>query len=79
MQGLGYVTIEQMLRSRNTGELLSVGPGNYKVHNLEESTCTIIMNQISIIVAKNTLFLLKCIHIEHDSSDSNNQRCAKII
>ena len=74
MQGLGYVTIEQMLRSRNTGELLSVGPGNYKVHNLEESTRTVI-----IIVAKNTLFLLKCIHIEHDSSDSNNQRCAKII
>ena len=33
MQGLGYVTIEQMLRSRHTGELLSVGPGNYKVHN----------------------------------------------
>ena len=31
MQGLGYVTIEQMLRSKNTGELLSVGPGNYKV------------------------------------------------
>ena len=64
MQGLGYVTIEQMLRSRNTGELLSVGPGNYKVHNLEESTRAIIMN---LIVAKNTLFLLKCIHIEHDS------------
>ena len=37
MQGLGYVTIEQMLRSRHTGELLSVGPGNYKVHNLELS------------------------------------------
>ena len=31
MQGLGYVTIEQMLRSKHTGELLSLGPGNYKV------------------------------------------------
>ena len=47
MQGLGYVTIEQMLRSRNTGELLSVGPGNYKVHNLEESTRAIIMNHFN--------------------------------
>ena len=34
MQALGYVTIEQMLRSKHTGELLSVGPGNYKVHNI---------------------------------------------
>ena len=31
MQGLGYVTTEQMLRSRETGESLSLGPGNYKV------------------------------------------------
>ena len=31
MQGLGYVTTEQMLRSRETGEMLSTGPGNYKV------------------------------------------------
>ena len=31
MQALGYVTTEQMLRSRNTGEMLSTGPGNYKV------------------------------------------------
>ena len=38
MQGLGYVTIEQMLRSRHTGELLSVGPGNYKAHNLKSYT-----------------------------------------
>ena len=49
MQGLGYVTIEQMLRSRNTGELLSVGPGNYKVHNLEESTCTIIIMKFQLL------------------------------
>jgi len=31
MQGLGYVTTEQLLRSRETGELLSMGPGKYKV------------------------------------------------
>ena len=34
MQGLGYVTTEQILRSRETGELLSVGTGNYKVMHL---------------------------------------------
>ena len=54
MQGLGYVTIEQMLRSRHTGELLSVGPGNYKVHNLKISNRQMIMNQTSNILAKNT-------------------------
>ena len=54
MQGLGYVTIEQMLRSRHTGELLSVGPGNYKVHNLELSNRQMIIEGISITLAKNT-------------------------
>ena len=36
VQGLGYMTTEQLLRSRDTGELVSLGPGDYKVPNISD-------------------------------------------
>ena len=36
VQGLGYMTTEQLIRSKETGKLLSSGPGDYKVPNITD-------------------------------------------